>query len=276
MKFVLFFIYSKSTIFIYHKFKFNFFYNNYLKFRMKDWVTLMSPEHFLSSNRKVEGLVIKISDGVVTIRGLESASAGEMIRVSTDDLVSSKNNKSAQNFVYAMVLNLGTDRVEAIIFGDESKVKEGTSAELCHFPVQLSVGLGMLGRVVDPLGNFVDGKGSDNTWTKTFKKVDIKAPGIIQRESVTESMETGIKAVDSMVPIGRGQRELIIGDRQTGKTAVAVDAILHQGNAAKPLKGVSVFPADLQNDFLQNDQFAFLDNAYSIYEQELNISLAIS
>jgi F0F1-type ATP synthase alpha subunit len=243
---------------------------------MKDWGTLMSPEHFLSSNRKVEGLVIKISDGVVTIRGLESASAGEMIRVSTEDLISSKSAKSAQNFVYAMVLNLGTDRVEAIIFGDESKVKEGTSAELCHFPVQLSVGLGMLGRVVDPLGNFVDGKGADNKWNKTFKKVDIKAPGIIQRESVTESMETGIKAVDSMVPIGRGQRELIIGDRQTGKTAVAVDAILHQGNASKPLKGVSIFPADLQSDLLQKDQFEILDKLYEIYEKEFDFLISLS
>jgi len=241
---------------------------------MKDWVTLMSPEHFLSSNRKVEGLVIKISDGVVTIRGLESASAGEMIRINTQESILAKRNKASQNFVYAMVLNLGTDRVEAIIFGDESKVKEGTSAELCHFPVQLPVGLNMLGRVVDPLGNFVDGKGSENKWAKTFKKVDIKAPGIIQRESVTESMETGIKAVDSMVPIGRGQRELIIGDRQTGKTAVAVDAILHQGNVIKPLKNVKIFPADLQSDALEKNQFAYLDAIYDLYEKEVNATVS--
>jgi len=228
----------------------------------KDWFSLESVKHLniLSlSDSKIEGVVTKIADGVVTITGLEKATAGEMIKINVK--VSSKSKNS--NLVYAMVLNLGQDRVEAIILGDESKVKQGDTVERCYFPVQLSVGFHLLGRVIDPLGNFLDTKTSNNFFGNITvnKKVEIKAPGIIERESVTESMETGLKAVDSMVPIGRGQRELIIGDRQTGKSAVAVDAILHQAKKSDYKKTFVI--SELENDKIENFIFSCLLEIFS-------------
>jgi len=115
----------------------------------------------------------------------------------------------------------------------------------------------MLGRVVDPLGNFIDGKPVEKG-KRVYKKVDIKAPGIIERQSVFESMQTGLKAIDSMVPIGRGQRELIIGDRQTGKTAVAIDAIINQKNERAVPKTLKVFPYDLANYTTEKQQMDYV------------------
>jgi len=215
-----------------------------MKDTKKNWFDFVMNDGYQVGERRVEGTVIKVADGVVTIRGLEEATAGEMLKINIFGIVDSKNSKKSSevDFVYAMALNLNTDRVEAIILGDESKVKEGASAQLCRFPVQIPVSFNMLGRVVDPLGNFIDGKPVESV-KRIYKKVDIKAPGIIERQSVFESMQTGLKAIDSMVPIGRGQRELIIGDRQTGKTSVAIDAIINQ-------KSERIFPSSLRVNFL--------------------------
>ena len=125
-----------------------------------------------------------------------------------------------------MALNLEADNVGIVIFGNDRLIKEGDTVKRTGSIVDVPVGLGLLGRVVDALGNPIDGKGPLKDVTR--QRVSVKAPGIIPRQSVREPMQTGIKAIDSMVPIGRGQRELIIGDRQTGKTAVALDCIINQ------------------------------------------------
>jgi F-type H+-transporting ATPase subunit alpha len=126
-----------------------------------------------------------------------------------------------------MALNLETDNVGVVIFGDDRSIKEGDTVKRTGAIVDIPVGRGLLGRVIDPLGNPIDGKGA-LTDVAERRRVDVKAPGIIPRKSVSEPMQTGLKAIDSLIPIGRGQRELIIGDRQTGKTAVALDAIINQ------------------------------------------------
>ena len=125
-----------------------------------------------------------------------------------------------------MALNLETDNVGVVIFGDDSHIKEGDIVKRTGEIVDVPVGKELLGRVVDGLGNPIDGKGPINS--KDKKRVEVKAPGIIPRKSVSEPMQTGLKAIDSLIPIGRGQRELIIGDRQTGKTAIAIDTIINQ------------------------------------------------
>ena len=126
-----------------------------------------------------------------------------------------------------MALNLENDNVGVVIFGNDSTIKEGDTVKRTGSIVDVPVGKGLLGRVVDPLGNPIDGKG-DLTNVAERRRVDVKAPGIIPRKSVHEPVQTGLKAIDTLIPIGRGQRELIIGDRQTGKTAVAIDAIINQ------------------------------------------------
>ena len=128
--------------------------------------------------------------------------------------------------IKGMALNLEEDNVGVVIFGDDSSIKEGDTVKRTGSIVEVPVGKGLLGRVVDSLGNPIDGKGPIES--SEMRRVDVKAPGIIPRQSVNEPMQTGLKAIDSLIPIGRGQRELIIGDRQTGKTAVAVDTILNQ------------------------------------------------
>ncbi len=128
-----------------------------------------------------------------------------------------------------MALNLETDNVGVVIFGDDREIKEGDTVKRTGSIVDVPVGRGLLGRVVDALGNPIDGKGPLTDVTR--RRVEVKAPGIIPRRSVHEPVQTGLKAIDALVPIGRGQRELIIGDRQTGKTAVAIDAILNQREA---------------------------------------------
>jgi F-type H+-transporting ATPase subunit alpha len=158
------------------------------------------------------GTIISIGDGIARIHGLDKAMAGELLEF--------------PGGVSGMVLNLEEDNVGAAILGDYFEIKEGDTVKRTNRIVEVPVGDALLGRVVDAIGNPIDGKGP--IVTDKFGKVEIKAPGIVQRKSVHQPMQTGLKAIDSMVPIGRGQRELIIGDRQTGKTAVAIDTIINQ------------------------------------------------
>jgi len=158
------------------------------------------------------GQVLSVGDGIARIYGLDKVQAGEMVEF--------------PGGIQGMTLNLETDNVGVVIFGDDRSIKEGDIVKRTGTIVDVPVGKGLLGRVVDGLGNPIDGKGPIVGATR--QRVEVKAPGIIPRKSVTEPMQTGLKAIDSLIPIGRGQRELIIGDRQTGKTAVAIDAILNQ------------------------------------------------
>ncbi|MBS4044955.1 MAG: F0F1 ATP synthase subunit alpha [Ferrovibrio sp.] len=158
------------------------------------------------------GQVLSIGDGIARVHGLDKVQAGEMVEF--------------PGGVKGMALNLETDNVGVVIFGEDRGIKEGDTVKRTGAIVDVPVGKGLLGRVVDALGNPIDGKGPLKDVTRA--RVEVKAPGIIPRKSVHEPMQTGLKALDALVPVGRGQRELIIGDRQTGKTAVAIDAILNQ------------------------------------------------
>ena len=158
------------------------------------------------------GQVLSVGDGIARIYGLDNVEAGEMVEFSEG--------------TKGMALNLETDNVGVVIFGDDSHFIEGDIVKRTGEIVDVPVGKELLGRVVDGLGNPIDGKGPINS--KDKKRVEVKAPGIIPRKSVSEPMQTGLKAIDSLIPIGRGQRELIIGDRQTGKTAIAIDTIINQ------------------------------------------------
>ena len=161
------------------------------------------------------GQVLSVGDGIARVYGLDNVQAGEMVEF--------------ENGTRGMALNLETDNVGIVIFGNDREIKEGQTVKRTGSIVDVPVGKGLLGRVVDALGNPIDGKGPVKSDER--KRVDVKAPGIIPRKSVNEPMATGLKAIDALIPIGRGQRELIIGDRQTGKTAIALDTILNQ----KPL-----------------------------------------
>ena len=161
------------------------------------------------------GQVLSVGDGIARVYGLDNVQAGEMVEF--------------ENGTRGMALNLETDNVGIVIFGADREIKEGQTVKRTGAIVDTPVGKGLLGRVVDALGNPIDGKGPIQSTER--KRVDVKAPGIIPRKSVNEPMATGLKAIDALIPIGRGQRELIIGDRQTGKTAIALDTILNQ----KPL-----------------------------------------
>jgi F-type H+-transporting ATPase subunit alpha len=158
------------------------------------------------------GQVLSVGDGIARIYGLDKVQAGEMVEF--------------PGGVKGMALNLESDNVGVVIFGDDRGIKEGDIVKRTGAIVEVPVGKGLLGRVVDALGNPIDGKGPLKDVTLT--RVEVKAPGIIPRRSVHEPMQTGLKAVDSLIPVGRGQRELIIGDRQTGKTAIAIDTIINQ------------------------------------------------
>jgi len=164
------------------------------------------------SNLDETGRVLSIGDGIARVYGLKNIQAEEMVEFSSG--------------LKGMALNLEPDNVGVVVFGNDKLIKEGDVVKRTGAIVDVPVGAELLGRVVDALGNPIDGAGP--LGAKTRQRVGIKAPGIIPRQSVKEPMQTGIKAVDSLVPIGRGQRELIIGDRQTGKTAVAIDAIINQ------------------------------------------------
>ena len=158
------------------------------------------------------GRVLSVGDGIARVYGLDQVQAGELVEF--------------DGGVKGMALNLETDNVGIVIFGDDRGIKEGDTVRRTSSIVDTPVGKGLLGRVVDALGNPIDGKGPIQDATRT--RVEVKAPGIMPRQSVHEPMQTGLKAIDSLIPIGRGQRELIIGDRQTGKTAIAIDTFINQ------------------------------------------------
>ena len=158
------------------------------------------------------GTVLKVGDGVAQVYGLDNVQAGEMVEFAGG--------------VQGMALNLEEDNVGIVIFGEDRGIKEGDTVKRTQKIVEVPVGKGLLGRVVDALGNPIDGKGPIQS--SESRRIEVKAPGIIPRQSVSEPMQTGLKALDALVPVGRGQRELIIGDRQTGKTAVAIDTIINQ------------------------------------------------
>ncbi|QBM74454.1 F0F1 ATP synthase subunit alpha [Sphingomonas sp. AAP5] len=158
------------------------------------------------------GQVLSVGDGIARIFGLDNVQAGEMVEFS--------------NGVQGMALNLEADNVGVVIFGSDSQIKEGDVVKRTGTIVDVPVGKALLGRVVDGLGNPIDGKGPIETTQRS--RVEVKAPGIIPRTSVNEPVQTGLKAIDALVPVGRGQRELIIGDRQTGKSAVAIDTFINQ------------------------------------------------
>ncbi|MFN5086164.1 MAG: F0F1 ATP synthase subunit alpha [Novosphingobium sp.] len=158
------------------------------------------------------GTVLSVGDGIARIHGLDNVQAGEMVEFA--------------NGVKGMALNLEADNVGVVIFGSDAEIKEGDTVKRTETIVDVPVGKGLLGRVVDALGNPIDGKGPIVDATRM--RVEVKAPGIIPRQSVNEPVQTGLKAIDALVPVGRGQRELIIGDRQTGKTAVAIDTFINQ------------------------------------------------
>jgi F-type H+-transporting ATPase subunit alpha len=158
------------------------------------------------------GQVLSVGDGIARVYGLDNVQAGEMVEFA--------------NGLKGMALNLETDNVGVVIFGSDREIREGDTVKRTSAIVEVPVGKELLGRVVDPLGNPIDGKGPIKA--KETRRVDVKAPGIIPRKSVHEPMSTGLKAIDALIPIGRGQRELVIGDRQTGKTAIILDTILNQ------------------------------------------------
>lgn len=161
------------------------------------------------------GQVVSVGDGIAKVYGLELVEAGEMVEF--------------ESGVIGLALNLEEDNVGVVIFGRDEEIKEGETVKRTGKIMQVPVGKGLLGRVVDPLGNPLDGKGPLKDIT--YSKVEVIAPGIIERKSVSEPVQTGLKIIDALIPIGRGQRELIIGDRQTGKTAIAIDTILNQKQA---------------------------------------------
>jgi F-type H+-transporting ATPase subunit alpha len=180
-------------------------------------ITKILKEQIKNFGEKAEvsevGKVLSVGDGIARIFGLDNVQAGEMVEF--------------EDGSKGMALNLESDNVGVVIFGDDRKIKEGSIVKRTGSIVDTPVGKELLGRVLDGLGNPIDGKGNLSEKIER-KRVEVKAPGIIPRQSVSEPMQTGLKAIDTLIPVGRGQRELIIGDRQTGKTAVAIDAIINQ------------------------------------------------
>ena len=160
------------------------------------------------------GTIIEVGDGIARLYGLDNCMAGELLEF--------------ENGIYAMAQNLEEDNVGVVLLGSESDLKEGMKAKRTGRIVEVPVGDKLIGRVVNPLGQPIDGKGAISA--DKFRPIESKAPGVIERKSVSVPLQTGIKTIDSIIPIGRGQRELIIGDRQTGKTAIAVDTIINQKN----------------------------------------------
>ena len=179
-------------------------------------VTKLLKDQIKNFGEKAEvseiGKVLSVGDGIARVYGLDNVQAGETVEF--------------EDGSKGMALNLENDNVGVVIFGDDKKIKEGDTIKRTNAIVDVPVGKELLGRVVDGLGNPIDGKGP--LAAKERKRVEVKAPGIIPRQSVSEPMQTGLKSIDSLIPVGRGQRELIIGDRQTGKTAIAIDTIINQ------------------------------------------------
>ena len=166
----------------------------------------------LSSQARTEGTVVSVTDGIVRVHGLDDVQQGEMLEF--------------EGNTFGLALNLERDSVGAVVLGDYEHISEGQTVKCTGRILEVPVGPELIGRVVNSLGQPIDGKGPINA--KLTDKVEKVAPGVIARQSVSQPVQTGLKSIDSMVPVGRGQRELIIGDRQTGKTAVAVDAIINQ------------------------------------------------
>ena len=164
------------------------------------------------------GEVLEVKDGIARIYGLTNAMASEMLEISSED---------SDGPVIGLALNLEEDNIGAVIMGDWTALHEGDQVRRTGRVLEIQVGAGYQGRVVDALGNPVDGKGPVEP-LEGSRQIDVVAPGIVKRQPVKEPLQTGIKAIDAMIPIGRGQRELIIGDRGTGKTAIAIDAIINQ------------------------------------------------
>jgi F-type H+-transporting ATPase subunit alpha len=160
------------------------------------------------------GTVLSVADGISRVHGLDNAMSMELLELPHD--------------VTGLALNLESDNVGAVLFGPWEKVVEGDTVKRTNRLLEVPVGEALLGRIVDPLGNPLDGKGEINTTER--RPAEFKAPGVVQRQPVEEPLQTGIKAIDAMIPIGRGQRELIIGDRQTGKSAIAIDTIINNRN----------------------------------------------
>ena len=181
-----------------------------------DEITRVLREEIENYERAVSvsetGFVISVGDGIARIHGLETVMAGELIEFPHD--------------VSGIALNLEEDQVGAVLLGDYTAIKEGDEVRRTGRIMSVPVGEALIGRVVDSLGSPIDDRGPIDT--KTFNPLEALAPGVIDRQSVKEPLQTGIKAIDAMIPIGRGQRELIIGDRQTGKTAIALDTIINQ------------------------------------------------
>lgn len=181
-----------------------------------DEITRVLKDQIKNYNKTLDvnetGSVLSVGDGVARIYGLDNVMSGELVEFPGD--------------IFGMALNLETNSVGVVIFGEDYKIKEGDTVKRTKRIVEVPVGEGLLGRVVDALGNPIDGQGPIKSTES--RVVDVKAPGIVKRAPVNEPLQTGIKAIDSMIPIGRGQRELIIGDRQTGKTTIAIDTIINQ------------------------------------------------
>ncbi|MFR6310856.1 F0F1 ATP synthase subunit alpha, partial [Anaerofustis stercorihominis] len=179
-------------------------------------ISRIIKEQIKNYDKKIEttsvGTILSVGDGIARVHGLDGAMMGELILFPGD--------------VYGMVLNLEEDNVGCVLLGDDTDIVEGDTVKCTGKIMSVPVGDGVIGRVVNALGEPIDGKGS--IVAEEYRKADVKASGVIDRKSVTVPLQTGYKAIDSLIPIGRGQRELIIGDRQTGKTALAVDTILNQ------------------------------------------------
>ena len=186
------------------------------------------------------GTVIEVGDGIARIHGLDNCMAGELLEFPAG--------------LYGMVLNLEEDNVGCVLLGSDRTLKEGDTAKRTGRIVEVPVGETMIGRVVNSLGQPLDGKGPINS--NKFRPIESKAPGVIERKSVSVPLQTGIKAIDSLIPIGRGQRELIIGDRQTGKTTIVVDTILNQKD-----QNVKLFNPKTRE--LVNEETYYLLNIYT-------------
>src|ERR1700745_1249577 len=172
------------------------------------------------------GTVLSIGDGIARVHGLENCQAFEMLELPHD--------------VTGLALNLESDNVGTVLFGPWEKIVEGDTVKRTGRLLEIPVGEALLGRIVAPLGNPLDGKGEINT--EETRPAEFKAPGVVQRQPVKEPMQTGLKAIDAMIPIGRGQRELIIGDRQTGKTAIAIDTIINNKDSGVVSVYVAIGP----------------------------------
>ena len=215
------------------------------------------------------GTVLSVGDGVARVYGLDNVQAGELVEL--------------PGGVMGMALNLEEDNVGIVLFGEDRNIAEGDTVKRTGRIISVPVGKEMLGRVVDALGNPIDGKGPISA--SENRQVDVKAPGIIPRKSVEEPMQTGIKAIDALIPIGRGQRELIIGDRQTGKSAIALDAILNQkGNYASDDPKRQLFCVYISRSFLIHDRMTLwvvfrpgtLVNDLDAHSEVLQLDLYIS